>query len=85
MPDPAAAGANLVMIYTEENTKIKFISMYTRKPAKYDFCIIEKVSENFQPAKFSTDILMKTAASPVPESNQKKYTENNKHKIKNQH
>lgn len=48
--------------------------MYTRKPAKYDFCIIEKVSENFQPAKFSTDILMKTAASPVPESNQKKYT-----------
>lgn len=71
MPDPAAAGANLVTIYTEENTKPKFISMYTRKPTIYDFCIIEKVNENFQPAKFSTDRFMKTAAIAVPESNQK--------------
>lgn len=59
------------MMYTEEKTKTKFINMYTRKPAKYDFCIILKVNANFQPAKFSTDILMKTAANAVPEKSTK--------------
>lgn len=70
IPDPAAAGANCVTIYTEEKTKTKLINTYTTKPATYDFCIIANVNANFQPAKFSTEILMKTAANPVPENNQ---------------
>lgn len=67
MPDPAAAGANCVTIYPDEKTKAKLINIYTTNPATYDFCIIEKVNEYFHPAKFSTEILMKTAANPVPE------------------
>ena len=31
-----------------------------------------KVSEDFHPAKFSTEMLIKTAANPVPEANTKK-------------
>jgi hypothetical protein len=69
IPDPAAAGENCVMIYTEEYTKTKLIKIYTIKPATYDFWIILNVTEYFQPAKFSTEILMKTAASPVPANN----------------
>lgn len=66
IPDPAAAGANCVIIYTDEYTNAKLISTKTIKPAIYDFCIIEKVNEYFHPAKFSTDILINTAAKPVP-------------------
>ena len=50
--------------------------MYTRKPATYDFCIIENVNSNFQPAKFSTDMLMKLAANPVPENNNNQQDKN---------
>lgn len=75
MPDPAAAGAKLVTIYTEEQTKTKLIKMYTRNPAIYDFCIIENVSSNFQPAKFSTEMFIKTAAIPVPEKKISKETQ----------
>ena len=71
IPDPAAAGANWVTIYTEEYTKAKLNRTYTKNPAIYDFWIISNVAENFQPAKFSTAILMKTAASPVPARNKK--------------
>lgn len=70
MPDPAAAGAKCVTIYTDENTRPKLIAKYTIKPATYDFWIRANVNENFQPAKFSTAILMKTAANPVPEHSQ---------------
>lgn len=67
IPDPAAAGAKFVTIYTDEKTRTKLINTYTKNPATYDFCIIEKVNANFQPAKFSTERFMKTAANPVPE------------------
>lgn len=67
IPDPAAAGAKFVIIYTEDKTRAKLNKIYTRNPAKYELCIILKVKEYFHPAKFSTEILMKTAASPVPE------------------
>lgn len=66
IPDPAAAGANFVTINTEDSTKAKLNKMYTRNPTKYELCIILKVNEYFHPAKFSTEILMKTAANPVP-------------------
>lgn len=68
IPDPAAAGANCVTIYTEEKTKAKLNTANTKKPAKYECCIIEKVAAYFQPEKFSTARLIKTAATPVPES-----------------
>lgn len=55
------------MIYTEDNTMAKSNNMQTINPKKYDFCIILKVNEYFHPAKFSTEMLMKTVASPVPE------------------
>lgn len=55
------------MIKTEENTKAKLIIVYTKKPAKYECFIIAKVAANFQPEKFSTARLIKTAAKPVPE------------------
>lgn len=42
--------------------------MYTKKPTKYECCIIEKVAAYFQPEKFSTARLMNTAAKPVPEN-----------------
>lgn len=67
IPDPAASGAKFVTIYTDEKTRTKLINTYTKNPATYDFCIIEKVNANFQPAKFSTERFMKTAANPVPE------------------
>lgn len=54
-------------IYTEEKTRAKLNKTYTINPAMYECCIILKVNSNFQPAKFSTDILIKTAANPVPE------------------
>lgn len=60
-----------MIIYTDEKTNAKLISTNTKNPATYDFCIIENVNEYFHPAKFSTDILMKTAAKPVPEKTQK--------------
>lgn len=55
------------MIYPDEKTNSKLINIYTMNPATYDFCIMLKVKEYFHPAKFSTDMLMKTAANPVPE------------------
>lgn len=73
IPDPAAAGANCVMIYAEDKTKTKLINTYTINPATYDFCIIEKVNANFQPAKFSTEIFIKTAANPVPGTSKKEF------------
>lgn len=72
IPEPAAAGANCVTIYTEENTRHKLIEAYTTKPARQDVCTIANVAENFHPAKFSTARLMKTAANAVPGRHEKK-------------
>lgn len=47
--------------------------MNAKKPAKYECCIIEKVAAYFQPEKFSTARLMKTAAKAVPEGKDGKY------------
>lgn len=37
IPDPAAAGAKLVIINAEEKTKTKLINIYRRNPVTYDF------------------------------------------------
>lgn len=68
IPDPAAAGANCVTMYTEEKTRARLRSMYTKNPTKYECCIIAKVKVNFHPEKFSTAKFMNIAANPVPEN-----------------
>ena len=68
IPDPAAAGANCVTMYTEEKTGARLRSMYTKNPTKYECCIIAKVKVNFHPEKFSTAKFMNIAANPVPEN-----------------
>lgn len=42
------------------------MEVYTINPATYERCIIVNVHEYFHPAKFSTEILIRTAANPVP-------------------
>jgi hypothetical protein len=68
IPDPAAAGAKFVTMYTDEKTRAKLKTMYTKNPTKYECCIIANVAAYFQPEKFSTARLIKIAANPVPEN-----------------
>lgn len=70
IPDPAAAGAKFVTMYTEENTRAKLKTVYTKNPTKYECFIIANVTVYFHPEKFSTARFMNIAANPVP-TNQK--------------
>ena len=66
IPDPAAAGAKFVTIYTEEKTRAKLKTVYTKNPKKYQCFIIANVAVYFHPEKFSTARFMNIAANPVP-------------------
>jgi hypothetical protein len=66
MPDPAAAGAKFVTMYTEEKTRARLKSVYTKNPTKYECLIIANVAAYFHPEKFSTARFINIAANPVP-------------------
>lgn len=66
IPDPAAAGEKFVTMYTEEKTRAKLKTVYTKNPTKYECFIIANVAVYFHPEKFSTARFMNIAANPVP-------------------
>jgi hypothetical protein len=66
MPDPAAAGAKFATMYTEEKTRARLKSVYTKNPTKYECLIIANVTAYFHPEKFSTARFINIAANPVP-------------------
>jgi len=59
-----------VTIYTEEKTRAKLKTVYTKNPTKYECFVIANVAVYFHPEKFSTARFMNIAANPVP-TNQK--------------